>query len=538
MAFLRGKPQALKPVNKSFDESLTFSDSVRMTIFSAAITRGLFFTAIILPVTCFSGEVDEKRKMSGCEASWSKVNCYSKELKNGGGDEEGSGGEGGGSCSPKCWTEQREGGENEGLVGEVHSSEGKVETGLEKGEPAISEVASDKEDKEVVSNDATGSGPGEDNQVRTTDPVLQRLVDSIVLSPAISGLLEKDSQLTVLQRPVEQSSIQPEGREKPFPNIIDSNGEMSFQVKQNPKSTRRGGVLAKVAGVYPDRLSRIRKELSSTVANLNSLSYQKVIYDKAKNLGELELEALDRQVTYETIRLEAGVGDPDKLSMARARAVQAEVDLSAIARVAKATGNEFLSKTGVLVGDVPGLEEAREWLFDIQPADVNFYTISEMAVKQSQNTEEASVQIQSIASAVLFGGEELLAQKLCVVVAAEALQRTRMAMDGGGSSESELEGALALLLGSQKKEMLALARYIEAHCAAYSGVNVTEFNVKIDPVNISAGGANNQDSGVTWFVFAGAFLLAVAIILGLYRYPDGSNRGDLKTGDDSDPSSK
>lgn len=363
------------------------------------------------------------------------------------------------------------------------------------------------------------------------NPILQKLVDSIILSPEFRDVAGKGTQISFTSKAIQDSPVNPEGVDIPLPGVIGLWGEVTFQVKQDARAEQRGGIIAKVAGVYPDRLSRIRSKLSEEVAEVNALFYQSVLYNKARSLSEMELDALDRQVTYETIRLEAGVGDSEKLAMARARAAQAEADRYVISRKARTAENQFLLKTGLPIESLP--VENIQWLFYLEPLDVNFASIAEMVVRQSQNTADAVQQIQTLSNGVLFSGNELLAQKLCTVAADDALRRTRSRMDEGGSGEADLAGAEALVLGSQKKEMVAVSNYATAHAMAYPQIKVVEISSRIDPVNISTDGVDTRGDGMIWFLISVVFLLAVAVVLGIYRAPDPAKTDDQQKTDAS-----
>lgn len=449
-------------------------------------------------------------------------------------------------CKPRCTGGDGLGGDNtkeERTPSDLNFGDETIQATPEslRGEPSAESEGGDLTKATEVTEDAInqsnlGSDKGQtSSNARSAppkvNPILQKLVDSIILSPGVRDVAGKGTQISFTSKAIQDSPVNPEGVDIPLPGIIGLWGEVTFQVKQDARAEQRGGVIAKVAGVYPDRLSRIRSKLSEEVAEINSLFYQSVLYNKARSLSEMELDALDRQVTYETIRLEAGVGDFEKLAMARARATQAEADRYAISRKARAVANQFLLKTGLPIESLPA--ENIQWLFYLEPLDVNFALIAEMVVQQSQNTADAVQQIQALSNGVLFSGNELLAQKLCTVAADEALRRTRSRMDEGGSGEADLAGAEALVLGSQKKEMTASSNYATAHAMAYPQIKVVEVSSRIDPVNISIDEEGSRGDGMVWFLISVVFLLAVAVVLGIYRAPDHTKTDDQQKTDTS-----
>lgn len=431
------------------------------------------------------------------------------------------------SCKPKCGSKSGEA----GPCGEGDAVEGEGEG--RKGGGGGGPRSMDGETKDLIGEGGENvekSGPKRlAERAVAKDPALEKIIESITLSADVKKAAGRNSQVLVVSKSEVKEGVSYEGLETPFPNVVDMWGPVEFQLRQDPKTEQRGGVVAKTAGVYPDRMSGLRKQLAEEVATINSLFYEALVFKKALGVAEMELEALDRQVTYETIRLEAGVGDPEKLASARARAIQAEVDLAVISRNWRKTYNGFLSKTGISVDDVPASDH--QWLFSLQPQDIDFASISHHAIMQSQDTKEATAQIQSVSSDILFSGEALLAQKLCTDAAAEALRRTRDRLDEGASSESDLAGVEALLLNSQKRELLALASYVKSRAAAYPNVTLTEFNPKINPVSISVSGVETKNESSVWFLVSGAVLLGAAILLGLYKSPERERRKEESNSD-------
>lgn len=418
-----------------------------------------------------------------------------------------------GWCEPKC---------GKGDKMDKGSCETKVEEGGKLLKDAmLDDVAGIENQPDLTKKDPLIkidiAGDSRSRKILPSDPVFKKLVDSIVLSPTARQLAGRKTSIEPVMTPPASDVLELEGVETPFPSIFNLWGNVAFEVRQDPKGDQSGGVIAKTAGVYPDRLSAIRESLNREISEVNSLFYDSIIYKEAKNLAEMELEALDRQITYETIRLEAGVGEPEKLASARARAVQAEVDYSTVSRKARMAANGFLTKTGVRVEDVP--DSDTNWLFEVQPLDINFSLIADNSILQSQGTEDAVGRIHEASSDILNSGEELLAQKLCTAAAEEALRKTQVRMGSGGSGEADLAGVEALLLGAQKKELIALARYVRAHSRAYTSTEVREASTKIDPVNISSG-PTDKDGGMTWFLVVAVFLMIAAVVIGFYRSPD------------------
>jgi hypothetical protein len=366
-------------------------------------------------------------------------------------------------------------------------------------------------------------------QIRATglDPVLRQIVDVLVENESVKKIAgdEIRIQAFVKRESKEDDQMGIEGVDSPLLGVFEKWGPVSFSVR-----VKEGADKKISEAVMAERVRSVGKLIEDQIASINGMFYDAVIFGKAEELAELELEALDKQVTFETIRLEAGVGRPEKLAIARARAVQAEVDLAMLSRQARHARNEFITKTGVSVGEL-----VSENIFPLNPADIDFYSIAKRAITQSRNTEEASKQIQKIASDLLFNGEALIAQSLCVEAAAMALKKVQGEMGSGKSGEAELAGAEAMLLGSQKKKMIALSSYIRSHLFAYPGSTVDLAVSRAQGAQGAVGSYSLDEAkkrdGFVWFVVVSGGLLILVAIIGASR----SSGGATKREGDSNP---
>jgi hypothetical protein len=357
-----------------------------------------------------------------------------------------------------------------------------------------------------------------------SDPIVSSIARSIIETPSVQQALSEaknrgyDFSISAeIQDSQDKNKVPLEGVDAPLAGFVGQGKDMVFTLKLAKGSEKGSGGrknrLGGEAGIYPDAISSIREALRTETANINSLLYAAIAYSRARALGEMELDAIGQAVSYEEIKFDVGNGEADKLAEARARALQSEIDLMVVKRKLQAVNNAFIKSTGLDYRSVTVPDQDK--FFRTTPMDPDFENIVRRVATQSKNTVAGAETVTVIAVDLLNTGGELMAQRFCVEAATEALQKIRERMDGGGGSEGEEARARALLLGSQRHELVALGEYAKAHSRAYPKVRVVE-NVHTQPsVSITGGEVKREQSdGALWIAGIGLGLLALVVYYG------------------------
>jgi hypothetical protein len=360
----------------------------------------------------------------------------------------------------------------------------------------------------------------------TMDPATKTIVDSIINSKSVSEALakaaERGTEFRVGWTIVDNSDANAallQGIDSPLAGFVGKGKTLTFTLKlakSNPRTERTGlNRIKGGAGIYPDIASDIRKALSEEVSKLNGILYEAAAYSKARLMGELELAALGDRVAYENIKVEAGTGEPEKLADARARALQAEIDVMDLDRKIQVLGNNFVMMTGRDHRSVT-LSDYDKFL-QLVPKDPDFDSMVKAEAMSTSSTDEAADDLQRKASDLLHQGGELMARRFVVEAATEALRKTRERMDGGSSNEAEEAAAKAFLLGSQKDELQALGEYSRAHCLAYPNVKFVVDTSTQPSISVSGDTASAavEKPGVLWVAAIGLGILALVAYFGV-----------------------
>jgi hypothetical protein len=490
-----------------------------------------------------ANETQASRTSSCDKKSEYAPRCYKAkpekcEIKEGAGDTEWCGGEGKDTNSKKCETiaccpDKKCETKEEGSVEKNQRSscsplnEGDTKKDNLDGGTASTKTGFGSKGKKVgpanTNCDAT-SDDGE-RKPQQIDPVSKGIIDSIIKSKKVSEAIAYAAERghifsvtgAVVDQPRDRLSVL-QGIDAPLAGFSGKGKTLVFTLKlakPSPGSHKGGGNrITGTAGVYPDPASAIRNAISQEASKINGMLYEAAAYSKARLIGELELAALSDKVTYENIRVEVGNGEVEKLAEARARALQAEIDIMDLSRKIQVLSNNFVTMTGKDHRSVT-LEDYSEF-FQLVPQDPDFATIFETVAESSSSTDEGAADFQRKANDLLHQGGELMARRFCVDAASEALRKTREKMDNGESNEAEEAAAKALFLGSQKKELQALGEYAGAHCNAYPNVKfVVDTNTQ-PSVSISGAQTNpSQDKpGVLWLAAIGLGALALLAYFG------------------------
>lgn len=226
-------------------------------------------------------------------------------------------------------------------------------------------------------------------------------------------------------------------------------------------------------GISPDSYRELRATLFREVGEANSDLALGGILTVAERLASLEIQSLDRAIKFAEKKAESGTSAVAPIFALRTQMAAAEVDRGHLRAEGRAARVKFEERAQIPFEEA--WSEVDSWaalgkFSEGTEYDIDFGSIFRLVAQVAVDNDSGGKLMQELAGGVT-GGKHLLSERAGVSsLADEALRKTRSAMDEGRMDEGEVAAGQALLMRTQRAEMVALARLASAEARAYPPV--------------------------------------------------------------------
>jgi hypothetical protein len=217
-------------------------------------------------------------------------------------------------------------------------------------------------------------------------------------------------------------------------------------------------------GIAPDAFREIREYFLSQFGEANALFLGAGVLTFAERVGQLEVEALNKSLEDEYNRLDAGTGLVSRALTLAAKLADAEHHLQDIQRRKNSDISLFQSKTGLSFAetwaDVPSDEV--DWLLNQSAlGDLGFGAIFAQVATQAKDTEEGADLMHKLATTLVQNQKAVLFGESLTSFFEKALRRVQKMTDEGKLGKGDESEAVALFLGAQRKELVAVSELVQ-----------------------------------------------------------------------------